>query len=110
MKSSEAAASHRLAIFWSPSATARDPSPAICSNVIGHGIGVAPRGSVNRPYLVLVVIALIVVDLSGCATISRHSFAEPAADWQTRTGQLMYRNARRTLIGEVFVRFSNRGN
>ena len=40
----------------------------------------------------------------------RHQFAEPSQAWQTRSGQLLYRNASRTLIGEVIVRFSNAGN
>jgi hypothetical protein len=41
-----------------------------------------------------------------CATTSHHQFAEPARDWEMRSGQLLYRNARTTLIGEVFVRYS----
>ena len=44
--------------------------------------------------------------LTSCATISQHRFAEPVAGWQTRTGQLMYRTAKATLIGEAVVRFS----
>jgi hypothetical protein len=45
-----------------------------------------------------------------CATISRHQFAEPTRDWQTRSGQLSYRNAKTTLIGDVLVRFSKTGD
>ena len=48
--------------------------------------------------------------LAACATISRHQFAEPARDWQARSGQLLYRTQRTTLIGEVLVRFSNSGD
>jgi hypothetical protein len=48
--------------------------------------------------------------LISCATISRHQFAEPTAAWQTRTGQLLYRTAKTTLIGDVFVRFSKDGD
>ena len=48
--------------------------------------------------------------LTSCVTISRHQFAEPAAGWQTRTGQLMYRTSKTTLIGEAFVRFSKAGD
>lgn len=40
----------------------------------------------------------------------RHQFAEPSQDWQARNGQLLYRNARTTIIGEVVVRFSSAGN
>ena len=49
------------------------------------------------------------VCLTSCATISHHQFSEPAAGWQTKTGQLMYRTAKTTLIGEAIVRFSKRG-
>jgi hypothetical protein len=39
-----------------------------------------------------------------------HQFAEPKAGWQTRTGQLLYRNSKTTVIGDVVVRFSNAGD
>jgi hypothetical protein len=44
-----------------------------------------------------------------CATTSTHQFAEPARDWQTRTGQLLYRTAKTTVIGDVVDRFSKAG-
>src|SRR3954471_12804471 len=44
--------------------------------------------------------------LTGCAT---HQFTEPARDWQSRNGQLLYRTKSTTLIGEVLVRFSKNG-
>jgi hypothetical protein len=56
------------------------------------------------------IIALAIVDLTSCATTSSHQFAEPARDWEMRSGQLLYRNARMTLIGEVFVRYSKNGD
>lgn len=56
------------------------------------------------------LLALLVVDLVGCATTSTHQFAQPGADWQTRTGQLMYRNATTTVIGDVIVRNSKAGD
>jgi hypothetical protein len=59
----------------------------------------------NRPYLLIAAILL-----ASCATTSTHRFAEPAANWQTRTGQLLFRNAKTTVIGDVFVRFSNAGD
>jgi len=52
----------------------------------------------------------LAVCLTSCASVSQHQFSEPAAGWQTRTGQLMYRNANATLIGEAIVRFSKTGD
>jgi len=60
---------------------------------------------VNRPYLLAFLVAL-----TSCATISTHQFAEAKADWQTRTGQLLYRNPKTTVIGDVVVRFSKAGD
>lgn len=48
--------------------------------------------------------------LTSCATTSRHQFADPARDWQSRNGQLLYKGARTSLIGEVLVRFSTGGD
>jgi hypothetical protein len=50
------------------------------------------------------------VCLTSCASVSHHQFAEPAAGWQTKTGQLMYRTAKATLIGEAIVRLSKKGD
>jgi hypothetical protein len=47
--------------------------------------------------------------LASCATISQHQFAQ-VKNWQTRNGQLLYRNGKTTLIGEVLVRFSKSGD
>jgi hypothetical protein len=59
----------------------------------------------------LKIAALILVFcVTSCATISRHEFNEPATEWQTKTGQLMYRSPKRTLIGDAIVRFSKTGN
>jgi hypothetical protein len=55
-------------------------------------------------------VGIAIVFLSGCSAISRHVFVQPANDWQTRSGQLLYRNAKTTLIGEVLVRFSKSGD
>lgn len=41
--------------------------------------------------------------------MSRHQFAEPS-NWQTRSGQLLYRSDKTTIIGEVLVRFSATGD
>jgi hypothetical protein len=56
-----------------------------------------------------VLLAFSIIDLTSCATVSRHQFAEPTAAWQTRSGQLLYRAANTTLIGEVVVRSSSTG-
>ena len=61
----------------------------------------------SRPYLVSIVAALC---LTSCASFSQHPFAEPSPGWQTKTGQLMYRTAKATLIGEAIVRFSKTGD
>jgi hypothetical protein len=58
----------------------------------------------------IAVLALLIVDLTACATTSTHQFAQPNANWQTRTGQLMYRNATRTVIGDVVARYSDTGD
>lgn len=56
------------------------------------------------------VVATWCLFLVGCATVSRHEFAQPASGWQTRTGQLLYRSATKTLIGEAIVRYSSAGD
>src|SRR5262245_12314625 len=55
-------------------------------------------------------LAVTLVCLTSCATVSHHQFAEPTAGWQTKTGQLMYRTPHTTLVGEALVRFSNTGD
>jgi hypothetical protein len=53
---------------------------------------------------------LLAASLSSCSVLSHHQFTEPARDWQTRSGQLLYRNARTTIIGDVVVRSSSSGD
>jgi hypothetical protein len=48
--------------------------------------------------------------VTSCATTSHHTFSDPTANWQTKNGQLMYRTATTTLIGDVLVRFSKSGD
>jgi hypothetical protein len=64
---------------------------------------------VNRPYLIW-LFAIISFCVTSCATTSHHEFSEPAANWQTKSGQLMYQTAETTLIGDVLVRFSKTGD
>ncbi len=53
---------------------------------------------------------LCLLCLTSCATVSNHQFAAPANAWQTRSGQLAYRGAKMSLIGEVLVRSSKSGD
>jgi hypothetical protein len=62
----------------------------------------------NRPCLIAIV--TIAFCLTSCASVSHHQFSEPVAGWQTKTGQLMYRTAKATLIGEAVVRLSKTGD
>ena len=57
----------------------------------------------------IVMLTTIALGLTSCQTI-RHHFLDPAQDWQSRYGQLLYRGKRTTLIGEVLVRFSKAGD
>jgi hypothetical protein len=63
----------------------------------------------NRPYLIA-ILAIACFCLTNCASVSHHQFSEPSAGWQTKTGQLMYRTPKATLIGEAIVRFSKSGD
>lgn len=64
--------------------------------------------SLNRPCLRILIIASVLAGLTSCQTI--HHFLAPSLDWQARSGQLLYRGKRTTLIGEVLVRFSKAGD
>jgi hypothetical protein len=48
--------------------------------------------------------------VTNCTTISTHEFSEPTAGWEIKTGQLMYRSPKTTLIGDALVRFSKTGD
>jgi hypothetical protein len=63
----------------------------------------------DRVFKFLAIICAGCIGLTGCQTI-RHHFLAPAQDWQARSGQLLYRGKRTTLIGEVLVRFSKAGD
>jgi hypothetical protein len=49
----------------------------------------------------------IALCLSGCAI---HQFAQPSHAWTARNGQLSYRGPKTSLIGEVLIRYSSRGD
>lgn len=75
-------------------------------------MSILPRsGYVECARLIARSVAPLVVTtlFASCAFIS-HQFTDPSNDWQTHNGQLMYRTAKTTLIGEVFVRFSKSGD
>src|SRR5207247_10969703 len=52
------------------------------------------------------ILALALI-LSSCAI---HQFALPSRTWTARNGQLSYHGKKTSLIGEVFVRYSDRGD
>jgi hypothetical protein len=63
----------------------------------------------DRPYPIFFV-AIVCFCLTNCASVTPHQFSEPAAGWQTKNGQVMYRTAKATLIGEAIVRLSKTGD
>jgi hypothetical protein len=71
--------------------------------------GFQARGLERQATWIISMVA-VACCLTGCATTSRHQFAQPGSGWQTRAGQLMYRTPKATLIGEAVVRFSKIGD
>jgi hypothetical protein len=69
-------------------------------------------GAAGRPLVTGFVPLLTIISfcIISCATSSHHQFSEPSTEWQTKTGQLMYRTPNSTLIGEALVRFSKTGD
>ena len=61
-------------------------------------------------YLLILAVWIIFFCVTSCTTISSHEFSKPNAAWETKTGQLMYRSPRTTLIGDALVRFSKTGD
>jgi 2-polyprenyl-6-methoxyphenol hydroxylase-like FAD-dependent oxidoreductase len=57
-----------------------------------------------------IFLAIACFCVTNCTTISSHEFSKLTSDWQTKTGQLMYRTPKTTLIGEALVRFSKAGD
>jgi hypothetical protein len=57
----------------------------------------------------IATIATLICPMS-CAAISQHAFVAPANAWHTRSGQLLYRGANITLIGDLLVRYSGEGD
>ena len=58
----------------------------------------------------IVSLAIACFGVTSCATTSHHEFSDPTANWHTKSGQLMYRTDKTTLMGDVLVRFSKGGD
>ena len=56
----------------------------------------------------LAIVCISCLGLASCQTM--HQFLSPSQDWQARNGQLLYRGRKTALIGEVLVRYSNKGD
>ncbi len=69
---------------------------------------VAAHRAVATAFLLFFAIAVFCV--TSCATISNHAFSEPTLGWRIKSGQLMYRSPKTTLIGDALVRFSKTGD
>ena len=78
--------------------------------VLRNRSGMAPAMTGHHPVTFLFLITIGWLCLTSCASVSHHQFSEPTAGWQTKTGQLMYRTAKATLIGEAIVRLSKTGD
>lgn len=61
-------------------------------------------------YLLILAVWIIFFCVTSCITISSHEFSQPTAGWEIKTGQLMYRSPKTTLIGDALVRFSKTGD
>jgi hypothetical protein len=101
---------------WAIDSFAPDYSPSRASHPCRglparsvHRIALVFRREGNRPYL-LSIAAITCFCLTSCASLSHHQFSEPASGWRTKTGQLMYRTDKSTLIGEAIVRASKSGD
>ena len=78
------------------------PTPSRCTRL----------GSSSRSPRIglLTALAMTLFCVTNCTTISSHEFSQPTGGWKTKTGQLMYRSPKTTLIGEALVRFSKTGD
>jgi hypothetical protein len=58
---------------------------------------------------ILAVLLAASLALTSCQTL-RHQFSQLSSSWEARAGQLLYHGRKTTLIGEVLVRFSKKGD
>lgn len=63
----------------------------------------------RAPSITTAFLSIAFFGMTSCQTL-RHRFLEPAPDWQSKVGQLQYRGGKTSLIGEVLVRYSTRGD
>jgi hypothetical protein len=68
--------------------------------------GFGQYAQLNCPSFILGLTITAVICVTSCANYSQHEFSDPAAEWQTKSGQLMYRTPKTTLIGDALIRFS----
>lgn len=61
-------------------------------------------------FLAVAMLTCAVIALTSCAFLSGHHFAMPGKNWQSRSGQLMYRTSQMTVVGDVLVRLSKAGD
>jgi hypothetical protein len=84
--------------------------PRIRESQCGRRLGAATRHllGAQRP-LPYFLVGLAFLCLTSCQTL-RHQFVQPEPDWQAKIGQLQYRGPKTSLIGDVLVRYSTRGD
>ena len=82
---------------------------SVCRNASRHVMSpIAAYRAVATGFVPFLTVTLFCI--ISCATISHHEFSEPAAAWQIKSGQLMYRTPNTALVGEALVRFSKTGD
>ena len=86
--------------------TSHSPMCRVRSRGAIHGGRAAVNLAAGR-FASAALIALALAALAGCAI---HQFVAPDRDWMTRNGQLSYHGNKRVVIGELLVRWSNRGD
>src|SRR5450432_3018708 len=81
-----------------------------CGTQYGRRLWAATRHvlGAQRP-LPPFLLFLALLCLTSCQTL-RHQFVQPEPDWQAKIGQLQYRGPKTSLIGDVLVRYSTRGD
>ncbi|MGI8481588.1 MAG: hypothetical protein ACR2MF_05935 [Chthoniobacterales bacterium] len=67
-------------------------------------------GYIARCFALILFACIGSACMTSCQTTSSHKFAEPTKEWRVRSGQLLYKGPKTTLIGEVLVRFSKNGD
>jgi hypothetical protein len=88
---------------WSQSIQNPGAMPQANNEPAPLALKIRPANATRRAIL----LGLLIIGLTSCAS---HQFSSPAEDWQARSGQLLYRNANTTVVGDVLVRFSKAGD